>query len=254
MKNSTYKTLCNLIDTLQEATGILCNCTNALEKQQLLAGVDEFITTVLGFAENAGEECLPLTDAVQELSQWLHDETPDLNRYISLAERIDTSLCSIYNANFSVEQLKEETNFIRYIELLQWASERYCILIASSDTPCGSPLFTHRVAQELCKVGIQTDLSDKFRASYAVIIDRGKTIAERISFTESVLLEESLGDVRITIKSSGMNVKDSSNGVYLDIQKGNERVLNQTTDMPAFVRGLLFAVYDKEENIVCDIA
>lgn len=56
------------------------------------------------------------------------------------------------------------------------------------------------------------------------------------------------------LKSSGMNVKDSSNGVYIDIQKDNERVLNQATDMPAFVRGLLFAVYDKEENVVCDIA
>ena len=254
MKNSTYKTLRNLIATLQEATGMLCNCTNTLEKQQLLAGVDEFISTVLGFAETAGEECIPLADAVKELSQWLHEESPDFSQYLTLAERTETSLCGIYDVNFSIEQLKEETNFIRYIELLQWAAERYCILIASSDTPCGSPLFTHNVGQELCKVGIKTNLSDKFRASYAAIIDSGKTIAERISLTESIRLEESLGDVHITIKSSGMNVKDSSNGVYIDIQKDNERVLNQATDMPAFVRGLLFAVYDKEENVVCDIA
>ena len=128
MKNSTYKTLCNLITTLQEAAEMLCNCTNALEKQQLLAGVDEFITTVLGFSESAGEECLPLTDSIKELSQWLHEESPDFNQYLTLAERIEISLCSIYDANFSTEQLKEETNFIRYIELLQWAAERYCVL------------------------------------------------------------------------------------------------------------------------------
>ena len=254
MRNSTYKTLCNLIDTLLEATGMLCNCTNTLERQELATGVNEFITTVLGFVETAGEECLPLAAAVKDLSQWLHEETFDQNHYLALTERIETSLYSIYDANFSVEQLKEESNFIRYIELLQWSSERYCILIASSDTPCGSPLFTRSVGQELCKVGIQTDLSDKFRASYAAIIDGGKTIAERISFTDSVLLEETFEDVHITIKSSGMNVKDSSNGVYIDIQKSNESILDQATDMPTFIRGLLFAVYDKEKNVICDIA
>ncbi len=254
MKNSTYKTLCNLIATLQEATGILYNCTNALEKQQLLIGIDEFSSTILSFVESAGDECLPLKDAIKELSLWLHKESPDFNQCLSLTEDIETALCRIYDANFSIEQLKEETNFIRYIELLQWASERYCILIASSDTPCGSPLFTHNVGQELCKVGIKNNLSNKFRASYAAIIDNSKAIAERISLTESVLLEESLGDIRITIKSSGMNVKDSSNSVYFNIQKGDETVLNQATDMPSFVRGLLFAVYDKEENVVCDIA
>ncbi len=254
MKNSTYKTIYDLISTLQEATGMLVNCTTESEKQQLLTGVDEFITTVLGFIASAGEECLQLTDTVKELSQWLHQEIPDINQYVSLAERIETSIHSIYDANFSVDQLKEETNFIRYIELLQWASEQYCILIASSDTPCGSPLFTHSVAQELCKVGIQTNLADKFRASYAAIIDGGINVAESLSFTDSVLLEETLGDIRITIKSSGMNVKDSSNGAYISIQKDNESVLNPSTDMPPFVRGLLFAVYDKEEHAFCDIA
>lgn len=253
MKNSTYKTLCNMMDALQEATGMLINCAIEMEKQQLFAGVDEFITTVLGFIESAGEECLSLADAVKELSQWLHQGTTDFNQYISLTERIETALCGIYDTNFSVEQLKEETNFIRYIELLQWASERYCVLIVSSDTPCGSPLFTRSVAQELCKVGIQTDLSDKFRASYAAIIDGGKNVVEKLSFTESVLLEETLGDVHITIKSVGMNVKESTNGAYIDIRKENESIL-KPSDMPSFGRGLLFTVYDKEENVIHDIA
>ena len=254
MKNSTYKTIYNMIDTLQEAIGMLMHCNTEIEKQQLLAGVDEFITAILGVVETTEGDGLRLSDMLRELSQWLHQESPDNAGYVSLMEHVKASLDHIYEANFSVEQLKDETNFIRYIELLQWAAERYCILIASSDTPCGSPLFTRSVAQELCKVGIKTDLSDKFRASYAAIIDGGKAVAEKMSFSESVMVEEALGDVRITIKSSGMNVKDSSNGAYINIQRDNESILNPSTDMPTFIRGLLFAVYDKKEHTVCDIA
>ena len=254
MKNSTYKTIYNMIDTLQEAIGMLMHCNTEIEKQQLLAGVDEFITAILGVVETTEGDGLRLSDMLRELSQWLHQESTDNAGYVSLMEHVKASLDHIYEANFSVEQLMDETNFIRYIELLQWAAERYCILIASSDTPCGSPLFTHSVAQELCKVGIKTDLSDKFRASYVAIIDGGKAVAEKMSFSESVMVEEALGDVRITIKSSGMNVKDSSNGAYINIRRDNESILNPSTDMPTFIRGLLFAVYDKKEHVVCDIA
>lgn len=253
MKHSTYRTICNMTNTLLEAAGMLLNSNNENEKQQLLRGVNEFAKTIEAYIETAGAECKELGNVIKGISRSLQQGIFEIGKYIVLFEQVDSSLNNIYETNFSLEYLKEETNFIRYISLLQWATEKYCILVASSDTPCGSRFFTHSVAQELCKIGIKTDLSDKFRASYAAIIDRNRTVAEKISFTESVVLEETLGDIQISIKSAGMNVRDSSNSVYVDISKGNEKLLNPMSDMPNFVRGLLFVVFDKQENMVCDI-
>ena len=242
-----------MIDTLKEAIGMLTNSNTELY-QTLLAGIDEFTNTAINYIENAGTECRNLEHAVKTLLQWLHQENRNDEEYISLVADINTALKQIYDTNFSLEQLKEETNFIRYIEYIQWASERYCILIAASDTPCGSPLFTSNVAKELCKIGIKTDLSDKFQASYAAIIDHGNVINEKLSFTDSVILQEDLDNTHITLKSSGIRAKDSANGIYLDIKKDNVSLSQKATDTSFFVRGLLFIVYDKAETTICDIA
>lgn len=253
MKHSTYKSLCDMIDTLKEATGMLTNA-NAEIYQQLLVGIDEFINTITTYIKNTDVECQNLENTLKILSQHLHQENICNCDCILLLEDIDRALKQIYDANFNIEQLKEETNFIRYIEYLQWASEQYCVLIASSDTPCGSPLFTPTVAKELCKVGIKTDLSDKFQASYVAIIDSNKNVKEKLSLTNSVTLQESLDNVCITIKSSGMRAKDSANGVSLTIEKNNVSIPKKSADTSFFVRGLLFIVYNKKEHSICDIA
>ena len=86
-------------------------------------------------------------------------------------------------------ELQREENFIKYLHLLKKVLKKYIVFRAVNDTAVG-PDTPQRELQEFRNVlKLKTDLTNKFRFPYAVIIDHGKVRKEICSPSPDVPVE-----------------------------------------------------------------
>ena len=142
-----------------------------------------------------------------------------------------------------MEQLKYEEDFLGYIDLLQKFVRNYVIMLVSCDTPWG-PNLTKERALALKELGLTADLFAKFRHSYAVVMDEGKVLFEKLSPSEKESVERTvtLGEDKIELLSAGFDTPQGKNA-YIKI---NGNIVSTRA------RGLNFVVYDKEKKQVID--
>lgn len=241
MRKLQYYKIYELLDTLQETVDILTNMNAVDEKEKLISDmifyVDKIIQYVEGIA-NADQ----LAAALKQLGSMLSSGS----ECIELSEQVNCMKEKLSNINIertNIEEFREETNFSRYIDLLfQAVEDGYSIIIASMDTPCGSQRFTNELGEKLRMLGSGTNLSNKWRASYCAVIERGQ-IDEKISDTHSVSMDVTLGNAEVFVKSAGMQKVDSPRMCSVTIN-GKERAVKR--------RGLSFVIYDKENDRVVD--
>jgi len=157
--------------------------------------------------------------------------------------RLKTDLEAAKGKGLSIDKLKSEQNFIEYIKMLRFFSKRYMVMISARDTPCG-PAYSNEISLEVMKLGLQIDLSNKFRYGYAAIIDAGELKYENISSTvfDWVECKCTVDDVSIEIKSIGFNAPQNSTGLIL---------INGINYSPSG-RGLNFVVFDRVTKSVLD--
>lgn len=154
------------------------------------------------------------------------------------------------------EILKEEEDFSSYIDGLQMACKcGFSILLAVCDTPCGSPDFSYAMGEKLRQLGLNVNLSTKYRASYCALIDGKMNLEEKISEISPLTIHCKLNGAEIDIKSRGFN-KIGTEDIYV-VQAGASSISingKQVTVKKRGVctRGISFVVYDKFEGCVLD--
>ena len=145
------------------------------------------------------------------------------------------------NEVVDISALRTETDFIKYITILRELAKRYCIMVVSADTPCG-PFFTKEIARMYMDIGFEIDLHDKFRCSYAGILDAGKVIFEEVSASEMVQKSIKLDNCEVEVVSVGFNAPHTIDGIV--------KINGKRHSVGG--RGLSFVVYDKDNNNVVD--
>lgn len=142
-----------------------------------------------------------------------------------------------------MDKLKEQEDFLTYLEMLYTLRKQCIVMISSSDTPVG-PDFTQEAEVGLFKLGLRINLENRFRESYAAIIDNGINIFEEIAsdLREPVEYTCSIDETQISLCGSGFNVpKDHSPSIVIN-------GINYSSGG----RGLNFVVYDKAKQTVID--
>ncbi len=145
--------------------------------------------------------------------------------------------------SLDIEGLRKERIFVRYCRRLRAFAKHDTVLIAVNDTPCGSKNFTADVAVELMRVGLTIPLHDKFRCSYAAIIDEGSLVFEGISQTNKISFSCDLGGVSVGVESLCFCGAEG-------VRRAKIVVNGQTLDGDR--RGILFVVFDKKSREVLD--
>jgi [citrate (pro-3S)-lyase] ligase len=135
-------------------------------------------------------------------------EIPEINFVADNNQIANIDLMSTRGYGLAAKDLTEEKSFVKYLKLLKAFSKRYAVFIAALDTPCG-PAFTRAISHELMGIGLNVDLSQKFRHSYAAAINAGELVFERVaqSLAEPVEHEFMLGGLRCILKSKGFGVR-----------------------------------------------
>jgi cytidyltransferase-like protein len=157
--------------------------------------------------------------------------------------RLKADLALARGRGLSVDELKTEHNFTKYVKLLKSFAGRYTVLIAAEDTPCG-PSFTPEIAAELTAIGLKINLAGMFRRSYAAIVDAGELVFERAapSVTESVEHECAVGGVPVKLES-----------VCFNVPKNNAaRIMIGGRHYSPGGRGLNFVVFDMVAKTLLD--
>ena len=163
-----------------------------------------------------------------------------LNTIIEIRENLD----AIKLEYTDPQTFSAETDFLHYLDLLHHATEDgYSIIITSMDTPCGSRRFTTALGEKLWQLGLDINLSDKWRVSYCAVIDEGEKVDEKISDTHSVSITCKLGNSGIFVKGVGMQ--------KVDVQRQCS-VLIDGQEMAVQRWGISFVIYDKESGKLID--
>lgn len=242
MKKLQYEKICELLDTLQEASDILSNMTDVNAKANLSSDMIFFAGEIIKYAETI-DNTNQLVTELKELGQILSYESKR-NELLGQIGSIREELDKIDIEHISLEKLREETELSHYIDLLsEVLQDGYSVIITSMDTPCGSRRFTRELGEKLRLLGMDINLCDKWRASYCAVIDSGIKIDEKISATHSVSITCKLGKAEVVVKSAGMQKADSPRMCSVMIN-GRERVVRR--------RGISFVIYDKERDVVAD--
>lgn len=144
----------------------------------------------------------------------------------------------------SAGKLKTEENFLRYIQMLQKFSKRYTVVFAAMDTPSGSDAFTSEISRELQAIGLRHNLYQKFRYSYAAIIDEGELIFEELPEELTLPVEYTgvINSVPVYVKSAGFQVPAGRTAII---------TIDGVNHSPCF-RGLNIVVFDKITKFVID--
>lgn len=145
------------------------------------------------------------------------------------------------NEKIQLSALRAEIDFIKYIGILKGLTKKYCIMVVSVDTPCG-PFVTREIVNMYMDIGFKVDLFDKYRCSYAGILDEGKVVFEEVSATDKIQKCIKLENCEVELASVGFNVPHAKHG-FIKINGQNHSVGG---------RGLSFVVYDKVNNKVID--
>ncbi len=252
MKRQTYDKLLELLDTLIEALVILSSQNDQNAINQLIENIKVFVTNIINFIASEGDECLELKNELKNLYNTVDDENAvlDLNEFYS---RISEFTAEIFSRNYRPDSLKNEDDFLQYVEKLQWISKEHCIIIFSINTPSGSSDFTYSVAQEICKLGTGINLADKFRASYAAIIDSGKLMAENICRGKTLEINSTIENMNVSVKSIGFECTDSNyRHSGASISFGDEEVILKPSEKLHGTRGIAFIVYNRAKQEMID--
>ncbi len=201
-----------------------------------------FLNKIVQYAEGiAGAE--QFAAELRQLERMLSLRSKDIELSRQIGD-VKKKLDEIDIERTSLEKFREEADFSHYIDLLYQAMEDgYCIIITSMDTPCGSRKFTSELGEKLQRIGLEVNLSDKWRASYCTVIDCGVKVDEKISGTHSVSIACKLGNAEVLVKSAGMQKADSPRMCSVLIN-GRECAVKR--------RGISCVIYDKERDAVID--
>lgn len=252
MQKQMYDKTCELLDTLNEAFDILIRQNEPSAIDQLVSDIRAFIMNIIRYTANA-EECLTLRNELKDMYDALGDEEAEIDLY-QFRKNIEAYLGEIYADNCIPDSLRDEEEFVRYLDKLSWFTKDHCIIIFSSNTPSGSPDFTYNVAQKLCDLGTKINLSDKFRASYVAIIDNGRLVAEEICRGRSLQVNRIIGKMQVSVKSIGFESTDANyrhSGVTVAFDEAEKVVLKPTEKLNG-TRGLAFLVYDRTKQEMVD--
>jgi len=157
--------------------------------------------------------------------------------------RLKAELEAAKGKGLSINTLKSEQNFIKYVRMLCSFSKRYMLIISASDTPCGVA-YTETVSSEVMKLGLHIDLCQKFRHGYAAIINAGVLEFESLSSTIYEWIEHNcyIEDVSVEVVSVGFDAPKPSTALIR---------INGRNYSPCR-RGLNFVVFDKVTKTVLD--
>jgi len=142
-----------------------------------------------------------------------------------------------------IEQLREEKDFLQYTNLLREIAKTYVVMIVACDTPWWY-CFTKEMTRALKGIGLTVNLYDKYRQSYAAVLDAGHVIFEKLAPSEKELITRTvtLGEHRVDLLSASFDAPGGRNA-YINID--GKTVSTKT-------RGLNIVVYDKENNKLLD--
>lgn len=147
---------------------------------------------------------------------------------------------AVRGMGLSVEELRGEHDFGRYLLLLRKFAQRYCVIVAAMDTPCGVA-FTPELSGRLMDVGFSVDLCGLYRMGYAAVVNAGELVYEEIS-PEPVEKTFELDGHRIELLSVGFEM-ERANGARLAVDGKASR---------SVYRGLNFLVCDLVTGTVLD--
>lgn len=242
MRKMHYKKINELLETLQEAAGVLINMNDANAKEELISNMTIFVNKVMQYIERVPGTA-PIAEKLNCLSEKFASMDKEvLNTIIEIREKLD-SIKLEYTDPYA---LSTETDFSHYLDLLNQASEDgYSIIVTSMDTPCGSRRFTPELGEKIRQLGLDINLSDKWqwRVSYCAVVDEGEKVDEKISDTHSVSITCKLGNSEIFVKSVGMQKVDAQRQCSVLID-GQEVAVQR--------RGISFVIYDKESGKLID--
>ena len=142
------------------------------------------------------------------------------------------------------EELQNERDFLRYLNLLKRAINDYTVLVSSSDTPFG-PCFTPDVCKAYMRAGFSVNLYGGFRCAYVAVIDEGKRIFEKITGTPQEKPISAAYDL------NGNHVELLSSGHDMELGARSNILINgREYAQPGC--GLNFVIYYKYDDIVID--
>ena len=253
MKRQTYDKLLEFLNTLIESLVILSSQSEEDAVNQLTTNIKVFVTNIINFIADEDYQCSKLKKELKSLYDMVDDENAvlDLNVF---QDRMVELTNEIYVQNYRPDLLKLEDDFLQYVEKLQWISKEHCIIIFSTNTPSGSPDFTHNVAQEICNLGTKINLADKFRASYVAIIDSGKLLAENICRGKSLEINGTIENMNVSVKSIGFECADSNyrySGASVSFGNEEKAILKPGEKLHG-TRGIAFIVYDRAKQEMID--
>ncbi len=145
--------------------------------------------------------------------------------------------------NELAKELARETNFINYIDKLIKCAKENTIIVAVNDTPCGSANFTQGLSQKLMQVGFTIPLFNKWRCSYAAVIDSGILMFEGISQTHSIHFECVLNSLKLEVESKCFGVTGGVQGC---------KILINDKHYAVNMRGINIIVLNKMSGAVLD--
>ncbi|MCI8494285.1 MAG: adenylyltransferase/cytidyltransferase family protein [Lachnospiraceae bacterium] len=201
--------------------------------------------------------CRDLEDDMSDLKM-LFTQLKEIIGTKNVTNEIFEDLLHKINVMCISEILKEEENLSNYIDGLQMACQSgFSIFITICDTPCGSPDFTFEMGERLRQLGLNVNLSTKFRASYCAIIDEKKVLEEQFSEINPLTIKFIPPGKQhiIEIKSRGFD-KTITKGTYAkpsgecSIRIDGKTVTVSRRQGP--LRGISFVVYDIRTDSVLD--
>ena len=121
--------------------------------------------------------------------------------------------------------------------LSQIKDDNHIIIISAKDE--ASTAFTENMAAAFRALGLTESLVDKYRHSYAAIVDGDEVLFEDVS-QEQISHGETIGNTQIDVKSAGFDAGDTS------------AILIDAVEYSPNMRGINIVVYDKVAGAVVD--
>lgn len=142
----------------------------------------------------------------------------------------------------SLEKLRTEADFLKYMKLLKGFAQKYCMMIAVRDTPVG-PATTREMTGALMDIGLRADLFGKYRYAYAALIDAGQVVFEELS-TDTVKTKIMVGKGEIELVSAGFHTGDRRGQIRIDGQEYSPRE-RSLTQLISILMQRLFLAFSK---------
>lgn len=128
--------------------------------------------------------------------------------------------------------------YVKFAEYLpKLKNDQYIALITVKDD--ASVSYNDQMREAMSAIGLQCDLTDKYRSNYAAVIDGGNVVFEELS-EEKITYEECYEGLEIKLTSAGFKTENKSE-ILID---GIDDSLN--------TRGVNIVIYDKYNKVVCE--